>query len=348
MFNTSLQMSLNCPSHLSVSVTRQRNVCKRRLNLVLAMPPSSVILHTDESGEFPESRNSSSSTNASLSSCAGSLLCHPNTVGIMGGGSVDSTLSFLRKLVHWSKENEETCMPFVLCSDPVLNRELLSLERNSSSLCSRNARLQFDHSPIVENLLSKRVFLEKSGAQCIVVPCHISHSWHDEVFKGCSIPSLHMAECVSRELKEAKLKPLEAGSPLRIGLLATDATLKAGFYQEKLQNEGFEVVLPDKATMEHTVIPAIDAINRKDMEGAQNLLRIALQVLLVRAVNTVILASNDMCDLLPRDDPLLKKCIDPMDALAMSTIKWAQQAVKEGTAKKIISEKKCLKSSTIC
>ncbi|PPD79466.1 hypothetical protein GOBAR_DD23618 [Gossypium barbadense] len=320
------------PSITMVSTnTRQRNVCKRVLNPVLAMPPSSVILHTDESGEFPESRNSSSSSNASLSSCAGSLLCHPNTVGIMGGGSVDSTLSFVRKLVHWSKENEETCMPFVLCSDPVLNRELLSLERNSSSLCSRNARSQFDHSPIVENLLSKRVFLEKSGAQCIVVPCHISHSWHDEVFKGCSIPSLHMAECVSRELKEAKLKPLEAGSPLRIGVLATDATLKAGFYQEKLQNEGFEVVLPDKATMEHTVIPAIDAINRKDMEGAQNLLRIALQVLLVRAVNTVILASNDMCDLLPRDDPLLKKCLDPMDALAMSTIKWAQQAVKEGT-----------------
>ncbi|OMO54284.1 Asp/Glu racemase [Corchorus capsularis] len=140
-----------------------------------------------------------------------------------------------------------------------------------------------------------------------------------------------MGECVARELKEAKLKPLEAGSPLRIGVLATVATLKAGFYQEKLQNEGFEVVLPDKATMEHTVIPAIDALNRKDMEGARNLLRIALQVLLVRAVNTVILASDDMRDLLPRDDPLLKKCIDPMDALARSTIKWAQQAMGEGT-----------------
>ncbi|KAL1169228.1 hypothetical protein V6Z11_A05G133400 [Gossypium hirsutum] len=138
-----------------------------------------------------------------------------------------------------------------------------------------------------------------------------------------------MAECVARELKEAGLKPLEAGSPLRIGVLATDATLKAGFYQEKLQIEGFEVVMPDKATMEHAVIPAIDALNRKDMEGARNLLRIALQVLLVRAVNTVIIASDDMRDVLPRDDPLLKKCIDPMDALARSTIKWAQQAADE-------------------
>ncbi|XP_022777138.1 uncharacterized protein LOC111318543 [Durio zibethinus] len=260
MLDRSLQMSLNCPSHLSVCVTRQRNLCKGRLNPVLAMSSSSVILHAGESGKFPESRKSSSSGAA--------LLSHPNTVGIIGGVSVGSTLNFVRKLVHWSKENEENCMPFVLCSDPVLNRELFSLERNSSSLCCRNEHSQFDHTRIVENLLSKRVFLEKSGAYCIVVPCHISHSWHDEVFKECSVPSLHMGECLARELKEAKLKPLEAGSPLQIGVLATDATLEAGFYQEKLQNEGFQVVLPDKATVEHTVIPAIDALNRKDMEGA--------------------------------------------------------------------------------
>lgn len=86
------------------------------------------------------------------------------------------------------------------------------------------------------------------------------------------------------------------------------------------------MVLPDKATMEHTVIPAIEALNRKDIEGARNLLRIALQVLLVRAVNSVILASDDIKDLLPLDDPLLKRCIDPMDALARSTINWAQSA----------------------
>ncbi|KAE8699383.1 hypothetical protein F3Y22_tig00110579pilonHSYRG00043 [Hibiscus syriacus] len=326
MLDRSLQMSLNCPSYYPGCIIRQRNLCNKRLNPLLAMPPSSVILHTDESGNFPESRKNPTS----LSSSGGSLLTAPNTVGIIGGLSADSTLNFLRKLVHFSKENEEKCIPFVVCSDPALNRELSSLEK-SSSLCSRNELSQFNNTRIVENLQSKRDFLEKSGAHCIVVPCHISHSWHYEVFKGCSVHSLHIGECVARELKEAKLKPLEAGSPLRIGVLGTDATLKAGFYQEKLQDEGFEVVLPDKATMEHTVIPAMDALNRNDMEGARNLLRIALQVLLVRAVNTVILASDDMRNLLPQNDPLLKKCIDPMDALARSTIKWAQQAVQEGT-----------------
>ncbi|KAK6267921.1 hypothetical protein QUC31_012081 [Theobroma cacao] len=329
MLGGSLQMSLNSPSYIWGCVTAQRNFCKRRLDPVLAMSPSSVILHTDESGKFPESKKSSSSGTASLIGSAGTLLSHPNTVGIIGGVSVDSTLNFVRKLVHWSKENEKNCMPFVLCSDPVLNRELLSLERNSASLCHRNEHSQFDHTRIVENLWSQRVFLEKSGAHCIVVPCHISHSWHDEVFKGCSVPSLHMGECVARELKEANLISL---GNVAVHMLE-DMWIKFPKFDgtDVIDLKGFEVVLPDKATMEHTVIPAIDALNRKDMEGARNLLRIALQVLLVRAVNTVILASDDMRDLLPRDDPLLKKCIDPMDALARSTIKWAQQAVEEGT-----------------
>ena len=87
--------------------------------------------------------------------------------------------------------------------------------------------------------------------------------------------------------------------------------------------QGFEVVLPDKATMEHIVIPSVQALKRRDMKGARNLLRIALQTLLMRAANTVVIASDEMQGLLPHDDPLLRKCTDPMDALARSTIKWA-------------------------
>ncbi|KAL5758190.1 hypothetical protein ACOSP7_020801 [Xanthoceras sorbifolium] len=328
MFDKSLVVSvhsLDYPSHILGFVSRHRTLYKTRLQPVLATRPSSVLLHTDDSGKFLESKNKSGVDAAALSS--GTLLKQANTIGIIGGLSVDSTLKFLRKLVQQS--DGENCPPIVLCSDPALSKELLLHEKNSfPSLSGKSQHAQLNPNLIVENLRSKRVFLEKSGAQCIVMPCHISHTWHDEVSKGCSVPFLHVGECVAKELKEAKLKPLEAGSFLRIGVLASNATVTAGFYQEKLQREGFEVVLPDKATMEHTVIPAIDALNRKDMEGARNLLRIALQVLLVSAVNTVILASDDIRHLLPRDDPLLRKCIDPMDLLARSTIKWAQSADK--------------------
>ncbi|XP_060205116.1 uncharacterized protein LOC132632972 [Lycium barbarum] len=298
---------------------------RTRKSPALATPPSSIISQTEENRNLANSKENTPLDTASNSRDSAVLLTQENTVGIIGGLSIGTTLKFVSKLVTWSSKDGGNGLPFVLCSDPVLNKELSIHERGSSYLrACKNENLFKDHAPIVENLRHKRIFLEKSGARCIVMPCHISHSWHDKVAQGSSVPVLHMGECVAKELKEANLRPLEAGSTLRIGVLASDATLSAGVYQEKLQNEGFEVVLPDKATMEHTVIPAVEALSRKDIEGAQNLFRIALQVLLVRAVNTIIIASDDMRDLLPPDDPLLKKCFDPMDALARSTVEFVQ------------------------
>ncbi|KAK7294112.1 hypothetical protein RJT34_16995 [Clitoria ternatea] len=308
--------SSSCLSQSLCYGNTHKNLCKARSCHVLAMPSSSFISNAYESCEFYEGKKLYGSSNATP------LV---SSVGIIGGVSVNATLKFFGKLVELSSEDGGNTPPFVLCSDPLLSRELLSYERcYFVSSTSKAESLKLDSSSIMQNVINKRVFLESSGAGCIVMPCHVSHCWYEEVSEGCSVPFLNMAECVARKLKEAKLKPLEAGNGLRIGVLATNATLAAGFYQEKLQNEGFEVVLPDKATMEHTVIPAIEAMNRRDMEGACNLFRIALQVLLVRAVNCVILASDDMRDLLPKDDPLLKKCIDPIEALAWSTIKWAR------------------------
>ncbi|KAK4748260.1 hypothetical protein SAY87_014846 [Trapa incisa] len=316
-----------------VNVPQKSIFSRARLNPVLAIPSSSsVILQTDESDNQLEVKKRSGNISASKShdAATNSLLRQSNAVGIIGGVSIDSTLSFAQKLVKWSSKDGEYGVPLILCSDPTLNKELLLHERSSFPLIggSKPEKPNFDPELIVESLRSKRAFLEKSGARCIVMPCHIMHSLLDEVSSGSTVSFLHMADCVAKELKDANMKPLETGSPLRIGLLTTDAVLAAGFYQEKLQNEGFEVVLPDKATMEHTVIPAIEASIRKDMEGAQNLLRIALQVLLVRAVNTIIVASADLQNLLPQDDPLLKKCIDPMDSLARATILWVKSAEK--------------------
>ncbi|KAF7843280.1 Aspartate racemase [Senna tora] len=333
--------TLNYPSHTLISyVNTPRTLYKARSFesfQVQASPPSSIILNADESGKFPDNNSNKKLHGSSNLASASPLVSQASGVGIIGGASVDATLKFLRKLVELSSEDDDDddggdSLPFVLCSDPVLNKELLAYDKSyfhHSGRMMKAENLKLDSSPIVHKIRNKRVFLEKSGASCIVMPCHLSHSWYEQVSKECSVPFLHMAECVAKELKEAKLKPLEAGSPLRIGLLATNATLAAGFYQEKLQNQGFEVMVPDKATMEHTVIPAIEALKRKDMEGACNLLRIALQVLLVRAVNSVVLASDDMWDLLPQDDPLLKKCVDPMDALARSTIKWVKSCAEK-------------------
>ncbi|GAU43079.1 hypothetical protein TSUD_194330 [Trifolium subterraneum] len=181
---------------------------------------------------------------------------------------------------------------------------------------------------MIKNLQHKCNVLQQSGARGLAMPCHLSHAWHSEISEDSSLPFLHIGDCVAMELKKAKMKPIHAASTVRIGLLTTDSFFVVCYYKEKLQSQGFEVVLLDKETEEHLLVPAVEALQRKDIEGARNLLRIAIHVLLVMGVNVVILASDDLLRILPHNDPLIRKCIDPMDYLARSIIHWAETTAK--------------------
>ncbi|CAN6540842.1 unnamed protein product [Malus baccata var. baccata] len=57
----------------------------------------------------------------------------------------------------------------------------------------------------------------------------------------------------------------------------------------------------------------LETIKIQDMEGARKPSRIVVQALPVRAVNAVIIVSDELQAVLPPDNLLLKKCIDPMD-----------------------------------
>ncbi|KAI4335759.1 hypothetical protein L6164_014370 [Bauhinia variegata] len=328
MFEGTLIVSFKSPTHPSFLVDdayRKRAHGRTRPNRSAGLQLSSA-LH--ESGKSPElKRIWALGTSLMRSQSPASPLSQPNTIGVIGGVSVLSTLIFLEKLAYWSSRDGKECLPFVACSDPELSQEL-SFHTPLGSPRSRSAEIQLNQGAVIENLRTKRNFLQQSGAGCLVMPCHISHAWHSEVSEDCPLPFLHIGDCVTMELKKAKLKPIGAASTVRIGVLTTDAILVASYYREKLQSQGFEVVLPDKATQEQTLVPAMEALNRKDMKGAQNLMRIAIQVLLVGDVNVVILASDYLQGLLPQNDPLLKKCLDPTDALARSTIQWAKSMEK--------------------
>lgn len=222
-------------------IHRGNNAYKRRVNFITKVNLSSAI-------------KPSPSVLQSRCKSPDSWLTQENTIGIIGGLSAIATQIFLEKLVFWSSRNTKEHIPFVVCSDPAIRKEILvqitAQNGNSAGKNERNTGL------VAENLLQKRLFLEKSGARCIVMPCHISHLWYRHVSRGCSVPFLDVGECVARELKEANLKPVEAGSNVRIGVLAADSALVGSFYQEKLhsqvpQNSFYKSKLQTTCHIEH-------------------------------------------------------------------------------------------------
>jgi len=222
--------TLNHPPFLTGDAFRKRTQtrCRGRANSTTALQLSS-----DESGNFAE-------PGTSLMRCknSGSLLSQPNTVGVIGGVSLLSTLIFLEKLACWGSRNGKECPPFVVSSDPELSK-VLSLRGPLPSARSRFDRIKLNQDLVIENLRSKRNFLQQSGARGLAMPCHLSHAWHSEISEDSSLPFLHDGDCVAMELKNAMLKPIHAAVTVGIGLLTTDSNFVASYYQEKLQSQVF-------------------------------------------------------------------------------------------------------------
>jgi aspartate racemase len=85
-------------------------------------------------------------------------------------------------------------------------------------------------------MLSSEQKLAKAGADLIICPDNSIHRVFDDVMKKAKLPWLHIAEEVAKEATRRGYK--------RVGLIGTQYTLAASFYQDKFAARGIETCLP--------------------------------------------------------------------------------------------------------
>jgi aspartate racemase len=128
------------------------------------------------------------------------------------------------------------------------------------------------------------------------------------------VPILHIADAVLADLARR-------GATGPIGLLATAATVEAGFYQERLGAAGYACVLPGASVMTTCVLPAIDLVKRNRAAEAEPLLTRAALHLNDLGAETVLLACTELpIALAAATDP--PPCLDATAALARGCIDW--------------------------
>jgi aspartate racemase len=129
------------------------------------------------------------------------------------------------------------------------------------------------------------------------------------------VPILHIADAVLAELAR------DGGADGPVGLLATAATLKAGFYQERLGAAGYACVVPLANVMTSCVLPAIALVKQDRAGAAAPLLACAVDHLRVRGARTVLLACTELpLALAAAGEP--PPCVDATQALARACIAW--------------------------
>ena len=146
-------------------------------------------------------------------------------LGVMGGMGPLATQLFYRMIIDKNEAH---------CDQDHLNMILF----NHASMPDRTkAILKNDTEELYGKLLADAKLLEKLGVDYIAIPCNTSHYFVQRIQDEIRIPIINMIEETIGEIDKNVTK---------VGILATDGTIKTGLYQKECEKAGFIPVIPSE------------------------------------------------------------------------------------------------------
>ena len=143
------------------------------------------------------------------------------------------------------------------------------------------------YNKVLKSLLDGCQSLEKSGCKFIVVPCNTAHYWYEDLQKKIKIPIINMPKEVFKHTKKNCKKYS------KIGLLATEGTLKTQIYN-KLFEKDFTIINPTEGLQVKSVNKTIKYVKMGNIKLAEKTIRPAINYLLKMKCKKIILGCTEL------------------------------------------------------
>ena len=138
--------------------------------------------------------------------------------------------------------------------------------------------------------------LKKSGVDSIVLCANTAHLFADKLQETIKIPIIHIGVETAKAVTKQGLK--------KVGLLGTKFTMEMGFYRNKLEEFGLEVMIPEKQEtrdyLQFTIKEEL-GIGYINKETRENYITIANE-LIERGAECILLGCTEIPMLLSQDD----------------------------------------------
>lgn len=225
-------------------------------------------------------------------------------LGVLGGMGPLATVDFLQKLIEETPaRRDQEHVPVIAYSVPQMPERPPAITGSSAS-------------PLPQ-MLDGIHTLKRAGATTIAIACNTAHYWYEALAAQGGLPILHIADAACAALGEP--------APQRVGLIATDGTIAAGFYQSRLRARGIECLLCDERDQRTLVLPAIEHVKRNQLGEAHELAARAAQHLLERGAQSIIMGCTEIPLAIEfASCPVTARCVDATRALAQACVKWWQ------------------------
>lgn len=152
------------------------------------------------------------------------------TIGLIGGMSWESTLSYYQIINEKTKE----------LLGGLHSAKILMYSVDFAEIEEYQAKGEWDKS--AKTLSDIAVNLEKAGADFIVICTNTMHKVVPQISNKISIPIIHIAEATAKAIKRENLH--------KIALLGTKYTMTQDFYKQKLIDNDIEVIVPGDEDIE--------------------------------------------------------------------------------------------------
>ena len=211
-------------------------------------------------------------------------------IGILGGMGTQAGLDFCNKLAILNRGKIDQEYPlFILYNKSNIpgRPESIGIQTKRLSNKSTNNVSRLKYNRVLKSLLQGCKLLEKNKCKFIVIPCNTAHYWFDDLQKKINIPIINMPKEVFKFTK----KNCKRGS--KVGLLATEGTLKTGVYN-KIFNKSYKLFQPSQNLQKKSVNKAIKLVKMGDVRAAEKAIKPAINELIKMKCKKVILGCTEL------------------------------------------------------
>jgi aspartate racemase len=224
------------------------------------------------------------------------------TIGVLGGMGPESTALFYRLLVkecqrQFNAKFDEDYPEILIYNLPI--PDPVSDIKNPEKIIGM----------MVETIKK----MQSIGAEFIVMPCNTSHYFYGAVKERINLSFMNMLAVAAEKVKERGIK--------KIGILATNTTIKYRLYDNELEKKGICTVIPKNQELLNNIIYNI--LSGKKLQEDEIILRTIIDNLLSLGAEAILLGCTDIPVLLNKEDYPDILFFDSLEILAESTIKYS-------------------------
>ena len=211
-------------------------------------------------------------------------------IGILGGMGTQAGLDFCNKLAVLNRGKIDQEYPlFILYNKSNIPGRPESIGSQTKNLSNRstNKKSKIKYERVLKSLLKGCKLLEKNKCKFIVIPCNTAHYWYDDLRKKINIPIINMPKEVFKFTK----KKCKKNS--RVGLLATEGTLKTGVYK-KFFDKNYQLIEPSQQIQKLSVNKAIKLVKMGNVKAAAKAIKPAIDSLIKIKCKKIILGCTEL------------------------------------------------------